>query len=49
MKRVVLTSSIAAICGDLADIKLAPRGVFTEKEWNVTSSAAHLPYYSTQK
>lgn len=45
VKRVVLTSSIAAICGDLADIKLAPRGVFTEKEWNVTSSAAHLPYY----
>ena len=45
VKRVVLTSSIAAICGDMADIKLAPRGVFTEKEWNVTSSAAHLPYY----
>ncbi|MGD0917217.1 MAG: NAD-dependent epimerase/dehydratase family protein [Thermodesulfobacteriota bacterium] len=45
VKRVVLTSSVAAIYGDSVDTKLAPGGVFTEKEWNVTSSAAHLPYY----
>jgi nucleoside-diphosphate-sugar epimerase len=44
VKRVVLTSSVAAIYGDFADIKSAPGGVFTEKEWNVTSNAAHLPY-----
>jgi nucleoside-diphosphate-sugar epimerase len=44
VKRVVLTSSIVAIYGDNADIKLAPGGIFTEKEWNVTSSAEHRPY-----
>ena len=44
VKRVVLTSSLAAIYGDNVDIKLAPGGVFTEKEWNVTSSAKHQPY-----
>jgi nucleoside-diphosphate-sugar epimerase len=44
VKRVVLTSSVAAIFGDCADIKLAPRKVFTEKEWNVTSNAEHQPY-----
>lgn len=45
VKRIVLTSSIAAICGDSADIESVPGRVFTEKEWNVTSSAEHLPYY----
>jgi nucleoside-diphosphate-sugar epimerase len=44
VKRVVLTSSVVAIYGDNVDIKLAPGGVFTEKEWNVTSSAKHQPY-----
>jgi nucleoside-diphosphate-sugar epimerase len=44
VKRVVLTSSVAAIYGDNADIALTPDGVFTEKEWNVTSSAKHQPY-----
>ncbi len=44
VKRIVLTSSDAAIYGDNADIALAPGGVFTEKEWNVTSSAKHQPY-----
>ena len=44
VKRVVLTSSVAAICGDLADLELVPGKVFTEKQWNVTSSAEHLPY-----
>jgi nucleoside-diphosphate-sugar epimerase len=44
VKRVVLTSSVVAIYGDNADIKSAPHGIFTEKEWNVTSSAEHRPY-----
>ena len=44
VKRVVLTSSVAATYGDNVDIALAPGGIFTEKEWNVTSSAEHQPY-----
>ena len=44
VKRVVLTSSVVAIYGDNADITLAPAGIFTEKEWNTTSSAEHQPY-----
>ena len=44
VKRVVLTSSVAAIYGDNADILLTPKGVFTEKEWNTTSNAEHHPY-----
>jgi nucleoside-diphosphate-sugar epimerase len=44
VKRIVLTSSAAAIYGDNAEIKLAAGGIFTEKEWNVTSSAEHQPY-----
>ena len=44
VKRVVLTSSVVAIYGDNEDIAMAPGGIFTEKEWNVTSSAEHQPY-----
>ncbi len=44
VKRVVLTSSINAIHGDHADIALTPAGIFTEKQWNITSSAEHQPY-----
>ncbi|MBW1842618.1 MAG: NAD-dependent epimerase/dehydratase family protein [Deltaproteobacteria bacterium] len=44
MKRLVLTSSVVAIYGDNADIASAPGGIFTEKEWNTTSSADHQPY-----
>lgn len=44
VKRIVLTSSVMAIYGDNADIALTPGGVFTEKEWNVTSSTKHQPY-----
>ena len=44
VKRVVLTSSVVAVYGDNADIALAPGGVFTETEWNVTSSSTHQPY-----
>lgn len=44
VKRVVLTSSVVAIYGDNADIKTAPEGIFTENQWNVTSSPDHQPY-----
>lgn len=44
VKRVVVTSSVVAIYGDNTDIKSAPGGIFTEKQWNVTSSAEHQPY-----
>ena len=44
VKRIVLTSSVLAIYGDNVDVELATGGIFTEKEWNVTSSAEHQPY-----
>jgi nucleoside-diphosphate-sugar epimerase len=44
VKRIVLTSSVAAIYGDSADIESTEGKIFTEKEWNVTSSAEHQPY-----
>lgn len=42
VRRVVLTSSIAAVMGDNAD--LAGREAFTEEDWNTTSSVEHNPY-----
>lgn len=44
VKRIVLTSSVVAIYGDNADIKKTPDGIFTEKEWNLTSTPEHQPY-----
>jgi len=44
VKRVVLTSSIAAIYGDAIDIRTTEKGIFTEEQWNITSSAKHQPY-----
>ena len=44
VRRVVLTSSVAAIHGDNADAALAENGVLTEKHWNTTSSISHQPY-----
>lgn len=44
VKRVVLTSSVVAMYGDNADIALTSGGVFTENDWNITSSAEHQPY-----
>ena len=41
IKRVVLTSSCAAIYGDNADLDNAPNGVFTEEIWNTSSSLTH--------
>lgn len=44
VKRVVLTSSVAAIHSDNADIKTTKYGVFTEEYWNTTSSVDENPY-----
>ena len=44
VKRVVLTSSCAAIYGDNADLQDTPDGVFTEAIWNTSSSLAHNAY-----
>lgn len=44
VQRVVLTSSVAAIYGDNADLERTPRGTFTEDVWNTSSSLAHAPY-----
>ncbi len=44
VKRVVLTSSCAAIYGDNADLKKTPNGIFTEALWNTSSSLDHQPY-----
>jgi len=42
--RVVVTSSVAAIHGDAADIEQVPGGIFTEENWNTSSDARHNPY-----
>lgn len=44
VKRVVLTSSVAAVYGDCADMRKIPRGYFTEDDWNFSSSEDHQPY-----
>jgi dihydroflavonol-4-reductase len=44
VKRVVLTSSCAAIYGDNADLQKTPDGTFTEEIWNTSSSLEHQPY-----
>ncbi len=44
VKRVVLTSSCAAIYGDNADLNKTPEGIFTEEVWNTSSSLEHNPY-----
>ena len=44
VRRVVLTSSAAAIYGDNADIRGTGRKRFTEEDWNLTSGLDHKPY-----
>lgn len=44
VKRVVLTSSCAAIYGDAIDCLNAPNGMFTEDIWNTSSSLEYQPY-----
>jgi len=45
VQRIVLTSSVVAVYGDAIDIKSSPNEVFTESDWNITSSPTHRPYY----
>ncbi len=44
VKRVVLTSSVAAIMGDNIDSLQVPNQTFTEEHWNSTSNLKHQPY-----
>lgn len=44
VKRVVVTSSCAAIYGDNIDLEKAKGNQFTEADWNTTSSLTHQPY-----
>lgn len=44
VKRVVLTSSVVAMYGDAIDVKNTKSGVFTERDWNTTSTENHQPY-----
>lgn len=44
VKRVVLTSSCAAIIGDAKDCEGYPGGIATEAQWNTTSTLNHQPY-----
>lgn len=44
VERVVLTSSCAAIYGDNADLDSTTNGVFTEENWNTSSSLDHQAY-----
>lgn len=44
VKRVVLTSSCAAIYGDGIDVLSIPNQTLTEEIWNTTSSLSHQPY-----
>jgi len=44
VKRVVLTSSVAAIYGDAADLEDIDEEAFTEDHWNESSSLHHQAY-----
>jgi nucleoside-diphosphate-sugar epimerase len=44
VERVVLTSSVAAVFGDAIDLEKTERGVFSEKNWNESSSLTHQAY-----
>jgi nucleoside-diphosphate-sugar epimerase len=44
VQKVVLTSSVAAMYGDSKDLENTSSGVFTEADWNTTSSTDHQPY-----
>lgn len=44
VKRVVVTSSCAAIYTDASDIKDTPKKMLTEEVWNTTASLEYQPY-----
>lgn len=44
VKKIVLTSSVVAIYGDAVDMKDQGLKIFTEEQFNTTSSLKHQPY-----
>ncbi|NNH88604.1 SDR family oxidoreductase [Acinetobacter terrae] len=44
VKRVIVTSSIAATYGDAIDIQHTAKNEFDESHWNTSSSETHQPY-----
>lgn len=44
VKRVVLTSSVAAVVGDNIEMTSVPGGILNEEHWNSTSTPTHNPY-----
>ncbi len=44
VKRVVVTSSVAAIMGDAKEGGALPNKTFTDKHWNTSSTVNHRPY-----
>ncbi|TRO65527.1 NAD-dependent epimerase/dehydratase family protein [Christiangramia sabulilitoris] len=44
VKRIVLTSSCAAIYSDATDVQKTANGSLTEEDWNTTSSLDYQPY-----
>jgi len=44
IKKVIITSSCAAIFGDHVDIQNAPNKILTEEVWNTSSTIDHQPY-----
>ncbi len=44
VKRVVLTASVVSMHGDAVDMQKTENGIFTDKDWNSTSTAKHRPY-----
>ncbi len=44
VKRVVLTSSVAAVVGDNLDYVRSGKSALDESDWNTTSSVGHNPY-----
>ncbi|QGY44059.1 NAD-dependent epimerase/dehydratase family protein [Maribellus comscasis] len=44
VKRIVLTSSCAAIYTDAVDCRMAAGGILTEEIWNTTASLEYQPY-----
>ena len=44
VRRVVLTSSMAAIMGDAVEVEDTIDGTFSEYHWNLTSDLNHLPF-----
>ncbi|TLD09557.1 hypothetical protein PspLS_11822 [Pyricularia sp. CBS 133598] len=45
VRRVVLTSSVGAIYGDIKDVTDCMDGTLSEEYWNETSTSFHYPYH----